>query len=241
MGKSKWKHPNAQKHAVFSRFLIIDGEDPRQFEKMIDELAEEWQPEGKSEHEAVLDIAKGIWLKRRFQLFLMVKGIRNAANPDHPSYDERSGLKAFLARARISPEDAFSHGSHFLRKDQLDTLMKAYPKAKFKSETEWFAAIEKEITSTLFPIYDAVYSDPETYYPLLLSAATFSDDLFDRAIALDERLNAMIDRATKRLVQIKAMKQMLGHASKKPKAEVIKLPERESQPGKKNPVVLAST
>jgi len=51
----------------------------------------------------------------------------------------------------------------------------------------------------------------------------------------------MIDRATKRLIQIKAMKQMLGHASKKPKAEVIKLPERESQPGKKNPVVLAST
>jgi len=43
----------------------------------------------------------------------------------------------------------------------------------------------------------------------------------------------MIDRATKRLVQIKAMKQMFGHASKNPKAEVIKLSDRKAQPGKK--------
>jgi hypothetical protein len=61
-----------------------------------------------------------------------------------------------------------------------------------------------------------------------LGPATFSDNLFDRAIALDERLNAMIDRAIKRLIHIKAMKQMLGHTPKKPKAEVIKLPERKS-------------
>jgi hypothetical protein len=205
--------------------------NPGQFEKLVDELAEEWQPEGKTEHDAVLDIAKGIWLKRRFQLFLMVKATRDAGNPDHPSYDERIGLAAFLAYAKNSPEDAFSHGSHYLRKEQLESLMKGYPKTNFKSETEWFAAIENAITSTLFPIYDAVYSDSETYYALMNSAATFSDDLFDRAIALDERLNAMIDRATKRLIQIKAMKQVLGHTSKEPKGEVIKLRERKSSAG----------
>jgi hypothetical protein len=229
MSKSKWKHPNAQKHAVFSKFLIIDGEDPRQFQKLVDELAEEWQPEGTTEQDTVLDIAKGIWLKRRFQLFLMVKATRNAANPDHPSYDERMGLAAFLTRAKMCPEDAFSHGSHFLPKEQLEPLMQAYPKTNFKSETEWLAAIENAITSSLFPIYDAVYSDSETaYYALLKSAATFSDDLFERVIAVDERLNAMIDRAIKRLVQIKAMKQVLDHSLKEAKGETIKLPERKN-------------
>jgi hypothetical protein len=231
MPKSKWKHPNAQKHAVFSKFLIIGGEDPRQFEKLVDEVAEEWQPEGKTEHDAALDIAKGIWLKRRFQLFLMVKATRNAGNPDHPSYDERIGLAAFLAHAKMFPGDAFSHGSHFLRKEQLESLVKAYPKENFESETEWFAAIQNAITSSLFPIYDAVYTDSETYFALMNSAATFSDNLFDRAIAVEERINAMIDRATKRLIQIKAMKQVLGHAPKKPKGEVIKLPERKSSAG----------
>jgi hypothetical protein len=136
------------------------------------------------------------------------------------------------AYAKNSPEDAFSHGSHYLRKEQLESLMKGYPKTNFKSETEWFAAIENAITSTLFPIYDAVYSDSETYLALMNPAATFSDDLFDRAIALDERLNAMIDRATKRLIHIKAMKQMLGPAPpEESKGEVIKLPERKSSAG----------
>jgi hypothetical protein len=229
MTKSKWKHPNAQKHAVFSKFFIIGGEDRRKFQKLVDEIAEEWQPEGTSEHDATFEIAKGIWLKRRFQLFLMVKATRNAANPDHPSYDERLGLAAFLTYAKTSPDDPFSHGSHFLRKEQLRSLMDAYPKTNFKSETEWFAAIEKAITSSLFPIYDAVYSDVETYHALMKSAATFSDDLFDRAIALDERLNAIIDRATKRLIQLKTMKQALGW--NEPKGEVIKLPERKSSTG----------
>jgi len=44
------------------------------------------------------------------------------------------------------------------------------------------------------------------------SAATFSDDVFNQEIALDQRIDAMIDRAVKRLIQIKAMKQMLGQS-----------------------------
>ena len=230
MRKSKWKHPNAQKHAVFSKFLIIGGEDRHQFENLVDELAEEWQPEGKTEHDAVLDIAKGIWLKRRFQLFLMVEGTRNAGNPDHPSYDERLGLAAFLARTKNSPEDAFSHGSNFLRRELLEALMKECPKTNFKSEAEWLAAVQKA-SNSMSAVFDAVYSNSETYYALMNPAATFSGDLFQRAIAVDERLNAMIDRATKRLIQIKAMKQALGHAPKEAKVEVIKLPERKSSAG----------
>ena len=38
---------------------------------------------------------------------------------------------------------------------------------------------------------------------------------FQHEIALEERIDALIDRATKRLIQIKAMKQMLGNLPKK--------------------------
>jgi hypothetical protein len=40
-----------------------------------------------------------------------------------------------------------------------------------------------------------------------------SSDLFMQELALNERLDAMIDRAIKRLIQIKAMKQMLRQDS----------------------------
>jgi hypothetical protein len=45
---------------------------------------------------------------------------------------------------------------------------------------------------------------------LLLSAATFTDEFVNQQLKLVERLETMIDRAVKRLVQIKVMKQMLG-------------------------------
>jgi hypothetical protein len=45
-----------------------------------------------------------------------------------------------------------------------------------------------------------------------IRSAALSSDLFEQELALDERLDAMIDRAIKRLIQTKAMKQMLGQA-----------------------------
>ena len=42
------------------------------------------------------------------------------------------------------------------------------------------------------------------------SAEAYSGDLFNQELALDERLDAIIDRAVKRLIQIKAMKPMLA-------------------------------
>ncbi len=62
---------------------------------------------------------------------------------------------------------------------------------------------------------------------LMLSVSSFSDDVFKQELALDERLDAIIDRADKRLIQTKAMKQMLsqtgaGRVDAQPKAIVAR-------------------
>jgi hypothetical protein len=44
-------------------------------------------------------------------------------------------------------------------------------------------------------------------------AAFFTPEVIKHELTLDERIDAMIDRAVKRLVQAKAMKQMLGTTS----------------------------
>jgi hypothetical protein len=45
------------------------------------------------------------------------------------------------------------------------------------------------------------------------STKFFTPEVFKRELAVDECIDAMIDRAIKRLVQTKAMKQMLGRTS----------------------------
>jgi hypothetical protein len=226
MSKSKWKHPNAQKHAVFSKILITQDEDPAEFQQLLDDLAEEWRPDGPAEEDAVLDLAKAFWRKRRLQKYLTFEGQKNQRNPDHQSYDERVGLTMFMVflelTDQITPKEIFHYGANYLRKDQIDHFRDKFQPEKFESTSEWAKAILEEINSRWLPMYTNLYSiDSLTS---VKSAATFWGDLFEREIALDERLNGMIDRVVKRLVHIKTMKQILGRARNEPKGDVIRLP-----------------
>jgi hypothetical protein len=72
-----------------------------------------------------------------------------------------------------------------------------------------------------------------TLEALAQSAATFGGDSFKEELALQERLDAAIDRKIKRLIMIKASKPILGltsaqRAESNPKKLVEKNPPRDS-------------
>ena len=71
-----------------------------------------------------------------------------------------------------------------------------------------------EITSVLLPEVTIAVPEIATSTYLIQSAASLSGDSFKEELALDERLDAMIDQSIKRLIQIKAMKPMLGLTDK---------------------------
>jgi hypothetical protein len=71
----------------------------------------------------------------------------------------------------------------------------------------------------------------QTVASLINLEAIFSGDLFDREIAVDERLNAMVERAIKRLIQTKAMKQMLKDVHELQQNDQRKLPLRKESNG----------
>ena len=65
------KQHNALKHGAFSTIIILPWEDPEEFRILHAALIAEWNPVGPTEQDAVFTIAKGMWRKRRMQLFLM--------------------------------------------------------------------------------------------------------------------------------------------------------------------------
>ena len=210
MRNQKWKHPNAHKHGIFAATAILPGEDRREFEELHSAVIGEWVPAGATEEEAVLSIAKGVWRKRRVQKFLEVQLMKNILDPSHPSYDETLGLLGFAARMKLKPETAFEeYASRCLRADKINHLKQKFPRADFKSTLEWAQAIINEIDS-LRAEASIPLREMADLVALCQSSATLSNDLFKQELALDERLDAMIDRAVKRLIQTKAMKQMLG-------------------------------
>lgn len=74
-------------------------------------------------------------------------------------------------------------------------------------------------------------------YFLTRSTDVLGEDLFREELVAEARLDAMLDRATKRLVQAKAVKQMLGRSLESPQSKVQSRPPNESDStGPKRPM-----
>ena len=113
---------------------------------------------------------------------------------------------------RFQPEVAFEkYASRALKPEMNTFLRQKFPRGEFASKSEWAQAVVSEIETVLLPEREPP-QDPigARLDELLLSAATFTDEFVNQQLKLVERLETMIDRAIKRLVQIKMMKQMLG-------------------------------
>jgi hypothetical protein len=204
------KKPNAYKHGIYSQKTTVPGEIADEFEKLHSALIQEWMPAGPTEKDAVLGIAKAMCHKRRMQKFRNIQLLKNCFDSSHPSFDEESGIKIFLNFLRLQPDDAIKYAHRCLRPNKAQYLKNKFPLSNFKSSREWADAVTNEIKSVLMPV-----SLPDDHPFAVLgemfdSLAAFDEDSFDKELKLDERLDLMIDRAVKRLVQTKAMKQMLG-------------------------------
>ena len=196
---------------MFSRTTIFPGEDPEEFEELYSDLIKEWAPSGATEEDAVLSIAKAIWRKRRAQKFIHIQVLNNSLNPRHRSYDEFTSLSGFADILRTNPDVDFEdYAGRVVEADTVKKLTRKFPRSRFKSNRAWADAVIEEIESVLIPKVDFRGHPAAEYGQLMLSSATFTDDYFDKELRLDERLDIMIDRAVKRLVQTKAMKQMFG-------------------------------
>jgi hypothetical protein len=203
-------HPNALKHGVFAKMTILPWEDPQEFSNLWAMLVEEWKPVGPTEQDAVLSIAKGIWRKRRMQRFLPREMQRCRLDPDHPAYDVVDALRACSEAIKENPDQFYRYAFNALRAGDADHLLQKFPRQNYKSTLEWGRAIQEEVTSVLLPA--AEYGN-STEVLVARDALFFSQEVVKNELAVDERIDAMIDRAVKRLVQAKAMKQIMGTTS----------------------------
>jgi hypothetical protein len=207
------KQGNALKHGVFAKIVILPWEDPEEFRILHTAVVAEWNPVGPTEEDAVFTIAKGIWRKRRMQLFLENDKERCSTYPDHPAYREAHMLRSFCEILERSADKTENVEPRFglLSAENRDHLQRKVPRHNFQSTSEWIRAIQNEVTSVLLP--EAERFDRSLEVLISRDSAFFTQEVVKHELAVDERLDAMMDRAVKRLMQAKAYKQMLGSTS----------------------------
>ena len=223
----KRKRPNALKHGIFALNPTIPGEDVEEYAELCARLFDEWQPSGPTEEDAVFSLAGLMWRKLRAERFLRAKLILSTCDPRSPTFDERRGLDLFIAWMRSEPETAFErHASKVLRADAISHLQQKFPRSNYQSTSEWGQAVITEIKSVLLPAAPPSLAAtepgegdlPEPLRKMLVenlvgNSIVQAKEFFEADLNLRERLNAMIHRQVKHLIQLKAMKQALRQTS----------------------------
>ncbi|OSI77938.1 hypothetical protein BSZ21_02725 [Bradyrhizobium canariense] len=190
-------------------FLILDGEDPAEFECLLAELTKEHMPWGPDEEDAVLTLAKCLWRKQRHQVFLAVRATSARYNPRHEAYDEYYALLAFMKLLQQMKDahelerilhDAPRHLAHHLNEH--------CPRSKYKSAKAWIKAVRTEVLNVLLPAVMRL-GPPCDELRMLYAAAVLTDDVVARELELERKLDAMFDAALDRLARLKAAKRSI--------------------------------
>ena len=189
-GTRRRKRPNAEKFGIFSKDIaILPGEEEAEFYNLLSAYMLEWKPDGPSEREAVLTLAKVEWYKRRLQKFLIAEMMRNLITPGHPSFDQNYGVVTFLNFVSQEPEKRFeSFAGRFFTKDVVKYFSLKCPAAKFGSNSQRLEAIAKEIMADdlLRPDNWAEVPDAADWSALIRSAATLTLEKFEQHLASEE-------------------------------------------------------
>ena len=200
------KQHNALKHGAFSTIIILPWEDPEEFRILHAALIAEWNPVGPTEQDAD-------HCKRHVAETSNAAFPHERTYPDHAAYHEAHALRSFcevLESSPDKPEDVeLAFGLLSVR--NCDHLRRKFSQYDFQSTSEWIRAIQNEVTSVLLP--EAERGDRLVEVVISRDAQFFTQEVVKHELAVDERIDAMIDRAIKRLVQAKAFKQMLGSTS----------------------------
>jgi hypothetical protein len=223
----KCKRPNAQKHGLFARPLIISGEDPREFQQLYGELIAEWKPAGPTLRDAVFDLAEWKWRKRRLKKYVQTELCLYTFDPYHPAFDEVWGFAMFIRYLCSEPEKCFDeHARKFLRPGKIDNLKQKFPRTNYQSTSEWAQAVEREILSVLLPAIpgfkpaepgselDDVFERAAREWKTdqqVAGSIRYARELLDYESKETERLESIIIRQTRYCAELKVKEQMLNN------------------------------
>jgi uncharacterized protein (UPF0305 family) len=203
------KKRNALKHGANAKEVMLWSEKYEDYESLRVGLNQEYTPDGTTEEYLVQTMLDLLWRRQRLdrhgQITIQKRldEIRDA-NDNSRHLDVLLSLAAEFNEATTAEEAEASLAR--ISPIYSNTIRKQWPLRTDEDPNTWGAKIAKGILSWK-PIPRDEQADE--------FIAVIDLDAFDLSLARIERLDAMIDRTIKRLMQVKTMKQMYGRLEPK--------------------------
>jgi hypothetical protein len=184
---------------------ILPGESPIEYLDLVDRLAAEYCPRSLLQRDALYTIANAMWRKQRHQEFAAARMTTAMFDPEQPAYDEAMVLNATLQTLLQETEEyEIEQTLGRLSATLRNYLLRECPRGKFKTTQAWARAMASKIEKELLPAATR-FGQPPAEVLMGRSAATMSDEMVMRDLEIEERLDALIDRAFARFFKLKAI------------------------------------
>jgi hypothetical protein len=197
---------NASKHGGFSQDLVLPDEKSEDFEQLHQSLIDEWSPTGALEEDTVLTLAQGIWLKRRVERFYHREAVWAQEHADEEELDYVAKVAAMLGHAKGVEEVT---GLIAVLPDLYRKwIEQECPRSKIDDAQSWIQCVKSKILE-IMRVRQSNMIEQEHSRAFKGKKAALLRDLTAKKISLDERLDGRIDKAIKRLAQLKTFKQVI--------------------------------
>jgi hypothetical protein len=208
--RKAWKRnrlPNALKHGAFAKELLVLDENKKDFDELHESCVAELKPSGQMEEEVVFSVAEYMWRKRRVTRFYVeeVSWLRR-----HPTLDELEWvleLNAILHRKGMSCNDVWKVLGR-LPQDIGEEIKTNFPLPKVDFDNDWVERIKTEVKRWI-DIIGAVHESFLINVKFIGETAAKIRELTAKQVALEDRLDMMIDKALKRLANLKMFKEIV--------------------------------
>jgi hypothetical protein len=191
---SKTGNSNAVKHGLYAEMILLPGEYREEFKALYDALTEEWDPQGPTQEDKVLNLAQNMWRKRWSDMYRKQMILRR--------FDKEIDLLTKFVADVLAGK---SLSQVRLPKEAFDHFKMHYPRKDSDSDAAWLAKLANAAVVAIEVLFEERYKFTEE---------NIVDDRFcdEKAVvaelALQERIDAKIDKDIVSLGRMKTMQAM---------------------------------
>ncbi len=198
---------NALKHGAFAKELVILNENKSDFDELHDSCVKELKPSGRMEEEVVLGIAKCMWRKRRIERLFVEEANWLREHPDIEDLRQVSRVDQIIQKGARCRDVWELLG--FLPKHFCEEIGKNFMRPSTEYDDEWIDRLKEFISTLRLTAVSSVLEKREDS-PFVGEIAAKIRELSAKQMALEDRLDMMIDKALKRLATLKTFKQVVA-------------------------------
>jgi hypothetical protein len=208
MSKRGGGHFNSLKHGAFAQCVVLPGENKEEFEELYDALLQEWSAVGISEEQAVFTLAQCVWQKRRAAEIYAKEVAGVLQHEDEDQLNQVSDIAESLGKCKTSSE--IEKTIKFLPDNYFEPVNYHYSQMSGGDPTH-IASKLKERLLDLLDLADVAMVANKLSVRYRAKTSEELRGLLERHVALEEKLEARMEKAVKRLAQTRMARSLVGN------------------------------